>query len=85
MVSAWASGSGLVLGQMKVDDKSNEIPTVSKLLEMLEIKGCIVTLDALHCQTKTVEAILGNNSITCCRSRKTSPGCLGRCKALRRS
>jgi predicted transposase YbfD/YdcC len=58
MVSAWASESGLVLGQMKVDDKSNEIPAVPELLEMLEVKGCIVTLDALHCQTQTVEAIL---------------------------
>ncbi|MFC2037484.1 ISAs1 family transposase [Chloroflexota bacterium] len=58
MVSAWASGSGLVLGQIKVDDKSNEIPAVPELLEILEIEGCIVTLDALHCQTQTVEAIL---------------------------
>jgi predicted transposase YbfD/YdcC len=58
MVSAWASGSGLVLGQMKVEDKSNEIPVVPELLQMLEIGGCIVTLDALHCQTQTVEAIL---------------------------
>jgi len=58
MVSAWASGSGLVLGQMKVDAKSNEIPAVPELLETLEIEGCIVTLDALHCQTQTVEAIL---------------------------
>jgi predicted transposase YbfD/YdcC len=58
MVSAWASGNGVVLGQLKVDDKSNEIPAVPELLEMLEIEGCIVTLDALHCQTETVEAIL---------------------------
>ena len=58
MVSAWASASGLVLGQVKVDDKSNEIPAVPELLEMLEIEGCIVTLDALHCQTQTVEKIL---------------------------
>jgi predicted transposase YbfD/YdcC len=58
MVSAWASGNGLVLGQLKVDDKSNEIPAVPELLEMLQIEGCIVTLDALHCQTQTVEAIL---------------------------
>jgi len=62
MVSAWASGSGLVLGQLKVDDKSNEIPAVPELLELLEIEGCIVTLDALHCQTKTVETILGKKA-----------------------
>ena len=58
MVSAWASGSGLVIGQIKVDDKSNEIPAVPELLEMLKIEGCIVTLDALHCQTQTVAKIL---------------------------
>ena len=58
MVSAWASASGLVIGQIKVDDKSNEIPAVPELLEMLKIEGCIVTLDALHCQTQTVEKIL---------------------------
>jgi predicted transposase YbfD/YdcC len=58
MVSAWASGSGLVLGQTKVDDKSNEITALPELLDMLEIEGCIVTLDAIHCQTDTVEQII---------------------------
>ena len=58
IVSAWASASGLVLGQLKVDDKSNEIPAVPELLEMLKVEGCIVTLDALHCQTQTVETIV---------------------------
>jgi len=58
MVSAWASDNGLVLGQRKVDDKSNEITAIPELLDMLEIEGCIVTLDALHCQTETVKAII---------------------------
>lgn len=58
MVSAWASGNGLVLGQRKVDDKSNEITAIPELLDMMEIAGCIVTLDALHCQTGTVETII---------------------------
>jgi predicted transposase YbfD/YdcC len=58
MVSAWASGSGLVLGQRKVDDKSNEITAVPELLDMLEISGCIITLDAIHCQAQTVETIV---------------------------
>lgn len=58
MVSAWASDSGLVLGQRKVDEKSNEITAVPELLDMLEISGCIVTLDAIHCQTETVETII---------------------------
>jgi predicted transposase YbfD/YdcC len=58
MVSAWASANGVVLGQRKVDGQSNEISAIPKLLEMLEIAGCIVTLDAIHCQRETVEAII---------------------------
>jgi predicted transposase YbfD/YdcC len=50
MVSAWASANSLVLGQRKVDDKSNEITAVPKLLEMLELSGCVVTADAMNCQ-----------------------------------
>jgi predicted transposase YbfD/YdcC len=58
MVSAWAAGTRLVLGQRKVDGKSNEITVVPELLELLELKGCIVTMDAMHCQTETVKCIL---------------------------
>ena len=50
MVSAWASKNNLVLGQVKVDEKSNEITAIPKLLEMLEISGSIVTIDAMGCQ-----------------------------------
>ena len=50
MVSAWASRNGVVLGQVKTDEKSNEITAVPELLEKLELKGCIVTLDAMGCQ-----------------------------------
>lgn len=50
IVSAWASESGLVLGQVKVDEKSNEITAVPELLDALVLKGCIVTLDAMGCQ-----------------------------------
>jgi predicted transposase YbfD/YdcC len=50
IVSAWATESGLVLGQVKVDEKSNEITAVPKLLDALVLKGCIVTLDAMGCQ-----------------------------------
>jgi hypothetical protein len=45
-VSAWASANRLVLGQRKVDDKSNEITAIPALLSVLEIAGCIVTIDA---------------------------------------
>jgi predicted transposase YbfD/YdcC len=58
MVSAWASENRLVLGQSKVDDKSNEIPAVPELLDMLEIAGCIVTTDAMNCQTKTAQTVI---------------------------
>jgi predicted transposase YbfD/YdcC len=53
IVSAWATQSGLLLGQRKVKDKSNEITAVPELLRALELAGCIVTADALHCQ-KTI-------------------------------
>jgi predicted transposase YbfD/YdcC len=58
MVSAWATANHLVLGQVKVDDKSNEITAIPKLLHVLEIAGCIVTLDALGCQTEIAQAIV---------------------------
>ena len=58
LVSAWATENHLVLGQIKVDEKSNEIPAVPKLLKLLEISGCIVTADALHCQKKTAQAVI---------------------------
>lgn len=58
MVSAWASTNGVVLGQRKVDDESNEITAVPELLDTLEIAGCIVTLDAIHCQRETAETII---------------------------
>ena len=47
MVSAWANNQKLVLGQIKTDEKSNEITAVPKLLETLEIDGCTVTADAM--------------------------------------
>ena len=52
MVSAWACGQKLVLGQRKVDDKSNEITAIPELLELLNIEGAIVTIDAMGCQRK---------------------------------
>ncbi len=50
MVSAWASGNGVVLGQVKTDEKSNEITAIPELLRTLALKGCIVTIDAIGCQ-----------------------------------
>jgi predicted transposase YbfD/YdcC len=58
MVSAWASENRIVLGQVKVDDKSNEITAIPKLLERLEIAGCIVTIDAMGCQKEIAKKIV---------------------------
>ena len=57
MVSAWANTKRLVLGQVKVNDKSNEIKAVPDLLEILYLKGCIVTIDAMGCQKEISEKI----------------------------
>lgn len=57
LVSAWASANGITLGQRKVDDKSNEITAIPELLRLLNIRGCIVTIDAMGCQTKIAQAI----------------------------
>jgi predicted transposase YbfD/YdcC len=58
VVSAWAENNGLVLGQWKVADKSNEITAVPQLLRVLELSGCIVTLDAMGCQKKIAQEIV---------------------------
>lgn len=58
MVSAWATENQLVLGQRKVDDKSNEITAIPKLLKLLEVKGCIVMVDAIGTQTKIAKKII---------------------------
>lgn len=58
MVSAWSSSNALVLAQYKVDDKSNEITAIPRLLEVLELKGCIVTIDAMGCQKQIASAIV---------------------------
>jgi predicted transposase YbfD/YdcC len=50
MVSAWSRENRMVLGQIKVDDKSNEITAIPQLLKLLELSGCTVTIDAMGCQ-----------------------------------
>lgn len=60
MVSAYAVNAGLSLGQVEVGEKSNEIPAVQELVSELDIKGCTVTADAMHCQRKTCKAIVDN-------------------------
>jgi predicted transposase YbfD/YdcC len=62
MVSAWASANRLVLGQIKTDEKSNEITAVPELLKLLVIKGCIITTDAMSTQTEITGLIRANEA-----------------------
>jgi predicted transposase YbfD/YdcC len=57
VVSAWASESRLVLGQVPVDEKSNEITALPALLRLLDVRGCIVTIDAMGCQREIAQQI----------------------------
>lgn len=57
MVSAWSNANNMVLAQQKVDDKSNEITAIPALLDMLYIKGCLITIDAMGCQRIIAKAI----------------------------
>jgi len=58
MVSAWATANCISLGQVVTDAKSNEITAIPKLLEILELSGCLVTIDAMGCQTEIAAAIV---------------------------
>ena len=58
VVSAWASANRVVLGQQKVDEKSNEITAIPALLRLLDLKGCIVTIDAMGCQKAIARTIV---------------------------
>lgn len=58
IVSAWSHANSLSLGQLKVDEKSNEITAIPKLLEVLILKGCFVTIDAMGCQKEIAKKIV---------------------------
>ena len=58
MVSAWATANHISLGQVVVDEKSNEITAIAKPLRLLELSGCLVTIDAMGCQTEIAQAIV---------------------------
>lgn len=58
IVSAFAANNGITLGQIKVDEKSNEITAIPELLKLLAIEGCTITIDAMGCQTDIVTAII---------------------------
>ncbi|AMV24011.1 Transposase DDE domain protein [Gemmata sp. SH-PL17] len=58
MVSAWATANHITLGQVVVDQKSNEITAIPKLLELVDVSGCLVTIDAMGCQAELANRII---------------------------
>jgi predicted transposase YbfD/YdcC len=73
MVSAWASQNGVVLGQVKTDEASNEITAIPKLLEILHLQGCIVTIDAIGCQREVVKTIIEKGADYVISLKKNQP------------
>jgi predicted transposase YbfD/YdcC len=73
MVSAWATANHVSLGQTVVYAKSNEITAIPKLLEMLEIKGCLVTIDAMGCQTEIAQKIVDAKADYCLAVKGNQP------------
>jgi predicted transposase YbfD/YdcC len=62
MVSAFATANGVVMGQVKTGEKSNEITAIPELLKMLDIKGCLITIDAMGCQKNIAKTIINKNA-----------------------
>ena len=62
VVSAWSTGNRLVLGQRAVDAKSNEIKAIPELLKALDLKGCIITIDAMGCQKDMAKGIVAKKA-----------------------
>jgi predicted transposase YbfD/YdcC len=76
MVSAWASVNNLVLAQRKVDEKSNEITAIPKLLDALELAGTVVTIDAMGCQREIASRIIGKKADYVLAVKENQPGLL---------
>jgi predicted transposase YbfD/YdcC len=73
MVSAWATANQISLGQVAVDAKSNEITAIPKLLEMLEISGALVTIDAMGCQVEIARQIISADADYCLAVKDNQP------------
>ncbi len=73
MVSAWATANHISLGQVTIDEKSNEITAIPKLLKMLEISGSLVTIDAMGCQTKIAKTIIDSKADYVLAVKKNQP------------
>ena len=75
IVSAWSKANGISLGQEKVGEKSNEITAIPKLLAALDISDCIITIDAMGCQSKITQEIIerkGDYVIALKKNQRTS-------------
>jgi predicted transposase YbfD/YdcC len=73
MVSAWATANHISLGQVVVDEKSNEITAIPKLLEMLDLSGALVTIDAMGCQTEIAQQIVAASADYCLAVKGNQP------------
>lgn len=74
LVSAWSYGAGITLAQMKTAEKSNEITAIPELLEIVNIAGCVVTIDAIGCQTEITRKVKekdGEYVIACKENQRT--------------
>jgi predicted transposase YbfD/YdcC len=76
VVSAWSSANRLVLGQRAVDAKSNEITAIPELLKVLDLKGCIVTLDSMGCQREIAKKIVAKRADYILALKGNQPGLL---------
>lgn len=79
LVHAWSSKEGLLLGQLKTDEKSNEITAIPELLEMIDIKGVTITMDAAGCQKKIIEQIHDNNAYYIVAVKENQPSLYDEC------
>lgn len=77
MVSAWSEANGLCLGQEKVNAKSNEITAIPKLIDALDLRECIVTMDAIGCQKSIANAIVnaGADYVLCVKENQKEGYC----------
>lgn len=73
MVSAWATLSHVSLSQVVVDEKSNEITAIPKLLDLIDVSGGMVTIDAMGCQVEIVEKIVKEKADACIAVKKNQP------------
>ncbi|MGF1486941.1 MAG: ISAs1 family transposase [Prochloraceae cyanobacterium] len=82
MVSAWSATNGLILGQLKVDKKSNEITAIPELLQVLSLTGALVTIDAIGCQKKIAQKIIDKGADYLITLKKNQGGLYERVEKL---